>query len=149
MIWLDPTSERVERIGQLLRRQDRLEVLCSNGLTAADAVRQSWQKSELCRCIGADDGTAVGLCGVSGNLIWMLATDELLATPRDRRQFIREGRRWVDSLFDEHGYDCLQNWALASNTATIAWLRWLGFVIDVPEPMGAGGRLFSHFWRTA
>lgn len=149
MIWLEPSSERVERIGRLLRRQDQLEVLCSNGLSGEEAVRQSWRKSEICRCIGADDGTAVGLCGVSGSLIWLLATDGLLASPRDRRQFIREGRHWVDSLFDEHEYDCLHNWTLSSNLTTLRWLGWLGFAIGAPEPMGIGKRLFTHFWRTA
>lgn len=142
-----PTIEGVERIGRLLRDQDRVEVLFSNGLEASQAVLESWRKSEICRCIYADDELPVGLCGVSGNLIWLLATDELLETPRRRRQFATASREWVDSLFDECGYECLHNWALASNTTTLRWLRWLGFTVDVPEPMGASCQLFSHFWR--
>lgn len=142
-----PTSEGVERIARLLRHQDRKEVMYSNGLEAEEAVFQSWRNSQICRCIYADDQTPVGLCGVSENRVWLLATDEMLATPSSRRQFAKASREWVDSLFDERGYECLHNWALTSNTTTLRWLRWLGFTLDVPEPMGKGCQLFSHFWR--
>jgi hypothetical protein len=94
----------------------------------------------------------VGICGVGGDggsVIWLLATDELLATAGNRRQFLREGRRWVDSLFERHGFRYLENWALASNLTTLRWLRHLGFTIDTPEPMGRSCQLFCHFWRAA
>lgn len=149
MKWAEPTSAALQHVGRHLRWQDRLEVMHSHGQTGESAVIESWRRSEICRCIAADDGRAVGICGVNGNTIWLLATDELLAAPGDRRQFIREGRRWVDELFTQHGYQWLENWALASNATTLRWLQWLGFTVDTPEPMGRGAMLFCHFWRTA
>lgn len=149
MKWADPTPARVERIGKRLRWQDRAEVLYSHGLTAESAVTESWRMSQICRCIAADDGRAVGICGVNGNTIWLLATDELLETSADRRQFVRAGRRWVDGLFLNHSYQLLENWTLANNTVTVRWLQHLGFTVDTPQPMGRSCMLFRHFWRTA
>jgi hypothetical protein len=150
MKWTDPSPARMERIAQRLRWQDRLEVLYSDGKTPEEAVNESWQNAAICRCIAADDGRAVGICGVNqvGN-IWLLATDELLEQPGDRRQFIREGRRWVDALLRDHGYQLLENWALASSASTLRWLKWLGFTIDPPQPRGRSCMLFCHFWRAA
>lgn len=82
-------------------------------------------------------------------MIWLLATDELLATASHRRQFIRGGRQWVDGLLSSGRFPFLENWALSSNTTTLRWLEHLGFTVDTPQPMGRGCQLFSHFWRAA
>ena len=148
MNWAEPTSARVERIAKMLREQDRLEVLYSHSLTGEEAVYGSWHSSSICRCIDADDGQAVGICGVNGSLIWLLATDELLATASHRRQFIRGGRQWVDELMAD-GHSFLENWAFAANRATLRWLQHLGFTIDTPEPLGPSCQMFCHFWRAA
>lgn len=148
MRWAEPTSARVQHIAEHLRFEDQLEVLYSHGLSGEEAVLQSWKNSAICRCIDADDGRPVGICGVNGSLIWLLGTDELLATASHRRQFIRGGRPWVDGLFAD-GHRCLENWALASNLSTLRWLRHLGFTVDTPEPKGRSAQLFCHFWRAA
>ncbi len=147
MNWSDATPARVQRIAKMLRHQDRLEVLYSHGLSGEEAVMQSWRNSQICRCIDGDDGKAVGICGVSGSWIWLLATDELLATDSHRKQFLRGGRKWVDGLMSQYQY--LENWALWSNQATLRWLEHLGFTIDTPAPMGHSAQLFAHFWRAA
>jgi hypothetical protein len=147
MNWSDATPARVQRIAKMLRHQDRLEVLYSHGLSGEEAVMQSWRNSQICRCIDGDDGKAVGICGVSGSWIWLLATDELLATDSHRKQFLRGGRKWVDGLMSQYQY--LENWALWSNQTTLRWLEHLGFTIDTPAPMGHSAQLFAHFWRTA
>jgi hypothetical protein len=146
MNWAEPTPARVQRIAKMLRYQDRVEVLYSHSMTGEEAVYDSWQSSSICRCIDGDDGKAVGICGVNQSLIWLLATDELLATASHRRQFIRGGRKWVDGLLLD-GHRCLENWALASNRATLRWLQHLGFTIDTPAPLGRSAQLFCHFWR--
>jgi hypothetical protein len=148
MRWAGPTSARVQHIAGRLRHQDRLEVFYSHGLTGEEAVLQSWKNSAICRCIDADDGSPVGICGVNGSLIWLLGTEQLLATASHRRQFIRGGRAWVDELL-AGGHLCLENWTLASNLQTLRWLQHLGFTVDVPEPKGRSAQLFCHFWRAA
>lgn len=146
MRWAEPTAARVQHIARHLRYQDELEVLYSDGVTGEQAVISSWKNSAICRCIDADDGSPVGICGLNGTTIWLLGTDGLLATPSHRRQFIRGGRLWIDGLMAD-GHRCLENWALASNTATLRWLEHLGFTIDTPQPRGRSAQLFCHFWR--
>ncbi|MEB3320176.1 MAG: hypothetical protein VKI63_04470 [Cyanobium sp.] len=149
MNWAEPTTARVRHIAENLRRQDELEVAYSHGITGEFAVIDSWKHSEICRCIDGDQGQPVGICGVrDGTSIWLLATDELLATASHRRQFIRGGRQWVDELL-ANGHELLENRALASNRATLRWLKHLGFTVDTPEPVGRSLQLFCHFWRAA
>ena len=148
MKWAEPTPARVQRIARLLRYQDRLEVLYSDRQSGEQAVFESWKNSSICRCIDGDDGKAVGICGLNGTRIWLLATDELVATESHRRQLIRHGKVWVEALLDS-GHYYLENWALASNTTTLRWLKHLGFRIDTPAPLGHSGMLFCHFWRAA
>lgn len=148
MRWAEPTSARVHHIARYLRYQDQLEVLYSDGVTGEEAVLTSWKNSAICRCIDADDGTPVGICGLNGTTIWLLGTDGLLATRSHRQQFIRGGRQWIEELMAS-GHGCLENWALASNTKTLRWLKHLGFTIDMPEPRGRSAQLFCHFWRAA
>lgn len=72
---------------------------------------------------------------------WMVACTavELFPIP-----FLRCTRRYLDSLpmFLENAVD-------ARNVKTIEWLRWLGFTIEEPEPLGIHGELFHRFWRDA
>jgi hypothetical protein len=149
MNWAEPTAARVQHIADNLRRQDVMEVAFSHGITGEFAVIDSWKNSQICRCIDGDQGQPVGICGVrDGTSIWLLATDELLATSSHRRQFIRGGRKWVDGLMAD-GHTLLENWAMASNTTTLRWLKHLGFTVDTPAPLGPSLQLFCHFWREA
>lgn len=149
MNWAEPTVARVRHIAENLRRQDEREVFFSHGVTGEFAVIESWKKSAICRCIDGDQGQPVGICGVrDARSIWLLGTEELLATASHRHQFIRGGRQWVDELMAD-GHTLLENWALASNTASLRWLEHLGFTVDTPEPIGQSLALFCHFWRAA
>lgn len=156
MRWAEPTPERVEYIAANLRRQDVLEVAYSHGISGREAVYDSWAASSECRCIDGDDGVPVGICGVTPqeetHLIWLLATDGLLATSSHQRQFLRGGRRWVDGVIDRlvelNGYAVLENWVFAKNVDSVRWLRHLGFEVFPPTPMGPGLQLFSHFRRS-
>jgi hypothetical protein len=149
MNWADPTAARVEHIALNLRKQDAREVWFSHRKTPEQAVIESWKNSQICRCIDGDQGQPVGICGVrDGRSIWLLATDELLATGSHQRQFIRGGRRWVDGLIAD-GHTLLENMAMASNRQTLRWLGHLGFTIDTPEPFGPSAQLFCHFWRAS
>jgi hypothetical protein len=148
MKWAPPTEDRVMHIAAHLRKRDAMEVFCSHGMQPAEAVITSWKNSPCCRCIEGDIGEPVGLCGVlSDGLIWMLATDGLLATPSHRRQFARGAKQWVDGLVAD-GVGPLHNWALASNRTALRWLESLGFEIGTAAPMGPCGQLFCYFERT-
>ena len=146
MRWAHATSAVVDYIGHNLRDADRVEVMLSDRLGPLDAVRQSWRASldAECHAVIDDDGVPVALCGVSeGGLIWLLCTDGLLASAANRRQFIREGKGWVNRCLQRYGP--LRNWVYAKNVGSIRWLKSLGFTVHQPAPFGPSCALFCMF----
>lgn len=154
MRWAIPDQSQVDFIGHNLRAEDAAEVEASDGLGPLEAVRMSWALStphdedELreCRVIQSDDGVPLGICGVAaGGRIWMLCTDDLFSTRANRRQFLRDGKPWVDQCVERYG--ALSNWVSAKNVASIRWLKTLGFLVFPPEPYGPSCQLFCFFER--
>ncbi|MEQ2008321.1 MAG: hypothetical protein ABMA26_16160 [Limisphaerales bacterium] len=131
-----------------LRGSDRAEVFASHGQTGAEAVFTSVAMSCHVRGIVGDDGQPAGLCGVTRRgVIWLLATPALVASPSHRWQFLRAGRLWVNRMLAT--FRRLENWCDARNTATVRWLRGLGFTVHPPAPFGKMGLPFHHFTRLA
>ncbi len=148
MNWSTPEEWRVAHIATHLRAQDAAEVFYSDAKQPEEAVYDSWKNSPDCRCIDGDDGTPVGICGVaSGGVIWLLGTEDLLATASHRRQFIRGARKWIDGLLNE-GAGPLHNWVFAANRDSIRWLKQLGFRVWPAEPHGPCAQLFCYFERS-
>ena len=148
MRWGKPTEEKVLAIGQNLREEDRTEVWLSHQVDGLEAVFDSWELSDICRCIETDDGRPVGITGLVKDRIWMLGTDELTATRRGRLQLCNEGRGWVEHCLEVAGMP-IGNDVYSKNTASIRWLKHLGFTVADPRPIGHAGALFSAFWRAA
>jgi hypothetical protein len=152
--WAIPDASQVDFIGHNLRAQDAYEVMASDGLGPVEAVELSWQlstptdedPSRECRIIQTDEGLPLGICGVAaGGVIWMLCTDDLFRAAQDRRQFVRDGKRWVDLCVQRYG--ALSNWVHAKNVDSIRWLLSMGFTVHAPEPHGPSGQLFCYFER--
>lgn len=70
----------------------------------------------------------------------MLTTDEIAqaAIP-----FWRENRKYLSSLLER--YDMLFNYVDARHTASIRWLRRLGFSMEPAAPFGVDGVPFHRF----
>ena len=81
--WAEVTPEFVYEVATHLREVGSEEVMLSDHISGYDACAQSWAMSDLCNGIATDDGTPVGLCGLNGDRIWLLATPELTATKKD------------------------------------------------------------------
>ena len=111
-----------------------------------DTVMGSFEAAGLCSAVIGDNGVVVAICGVSKlekGRVWMLRTPGLWATLSHRRQIPGIAKAWLDGLPNP----TLYNWALASNTSNLKWLKSLGFQVEKPEPMGRSLALFSYFWR--
>ena len=149
---VDGTAERIMYISDNLREQDKREVMASHGKDAKEACLESWTYSQIAMCFEGDDGKPVGIWGVSdwgeelGQIIWMLGTDELTATPNHRKEVTRLSKAAVDGLL-ANGCNYLHNWCMAENKTSLRWLRHLGFTIEDPEEFGENGELFCHFYR--
>jgi len=147
MQWVQkPDADHIFAVAENLRSADVQEVMLSHGCSAFDAVSESWAQSNLVRGMVTDDGEPCGLCGVVGHRIWMLGTERLTESRRARWQLCVEGRKWVDSCLKELGGP-LFNQVYSKNTESIRWLKYLGFTVEQPRPIGPSAALFCDFWR--
>ena len=148
MKWADASEGRVYYVAANIRRKDEQEVWLSHQVPGPEAVVESWQQSDICRCIETSDGETVGVTGVVGDRIWLLGTEGLTATKERRLQLCREGRGWVKHCLERVGGP-IGNDVYYSNRDSIRWLKHLGFTVEQPRPMGHSGALFCAFWRVA
>ena len=151
MKWQPAEQLMVEFVALNLRHSDDLECRYAYGICGAQALREAWEQSEIVNCICADNGEPLGVAGLNGNVIWLLGTDGLTATPQRRAALALGGRRWTDHLLEEQRQvgesPLLENWVFAANVESVRWLRSMGFSVSKPEPMGSSCQLFRHAWR--
>jgi hypothetical protein len=153
MIKLCPaTAKHVEAVAANLRHSDDLECRYAYGISGAEALREAVRESHIVHSICAENDEALGVCGLNGSIVWLLATDALTATPERRRALALQGRRWIDKLLadkEEAGhYPMVENWVFAANVESLEWLRAMGFHIETAQPIGPSKQLFSNAWRS-
>ena len=145
------TPERVEMVARNLRHSDEIECRYAYGISGAEALREAVEASAIVHSICGDKGTPLGVCGLNGTIVWLLATEELTATAQRRRALALQGRRWIDKLLGDMEaagqFPMVQNWIFANNVDSLQWLRSMGFTIEIPEPIGPCAQLFRECWR--
>ena len=117
------TPELALEAGKNLRWDDRREAEDLTGLCAEAVCVNSFYTSTYDGCIHFKvyNGKTAGVAGVTpNNVIWMLCTEASSEYPR---AFVREAKRWVNSLSNPY----LCNVADMRNTAHIKLLKLLGF----------------------
>ena len=128
------------------RPADRSEVWASSLTTPDEALRLSLSLSTLAWTV-MDNGTPMAMFGVSAassqsnhGIPWLLGTTRL---EHMSRLFLTLGRSYVTEM-TQH-YAVLSNRVDARNTASIRWLRWLGFRIHPARPTGPFNLPFHPF----
>ena len=117
------TPEHALEVGLNLRWEDRREVEQNSGYSAEAVIIQSYYNSAYGSCVYFEvpNGKAAGVAGVTPqNIIWMLCTEASTEYPHT---FVREARRWVNSLPNTYVF----NHADMRNEAHIKLLKLLGF----------------------
>lgn len=115
------TAQLAFDVGENLRWEDNREVEETTGLTATAAVLESYYRSALSVYFTVPNGKAAGVAGVApDNKIWMLCTK---ASEEYPHTFVREARRWVDSLHNPY----LWNYTDMRNESHIKLLKLLKF----------------------
>ena len=90
------TPELALEVGLNLRWEDRREVEETTGLSGEAVCVQSYFNSAYSVYFKVPNGKTAGVAGVTPqNIIWMLCTEASTEFPHT---FVREARRWVDSL---------------------------------------------------
>ena len=117
------TAELALSVGQNLRQEDRREAEQLSGYCAEAICVQSYYMSAYGSSVYFEvpNGKAAGVAGVTpDNIIWMLCTEASTEYPHT---FVREARRWVDSLPNPYVF----NHADMRNEAHIKLLKLLKF----------------------
>lgn len=130
----------------VLRRADREEIDALTGGDPQEALAESVARSASAWA-GLADGALVCLFGVvpaspAGNagIPWLLGADSVAAYGRP---FLRRNRAYVRAMLRD--FPVLANVVDARNAVSIRWLRWLGFTLGTPTPMGVRGLPFIPF----
>lgn len=134
----------------VLRAADRAEIDALTGRDPRAVLAESVDRSTSAWA-GCADGALVclfgvvplSLAGVTG-IPWLLGSD---AVTRYGRPFLRRNRAYVRTMLRE--YPVLRNVVDARNAVSIRWLKWLGFTMGQPVPMGVRGLPFIPFWMEA
>lgn len=142
----EAAPEDAELIAPLLRDADRKEILRTLPLPVAMSIRHSIERSSMAAAMFHGD-ELLGLFGLvepvaldpSVGVPWMIGTVHLA---RHRKVFLRETRRSVEEWRSSH--TVLTNLVDAQYGQALRWMRWLGFEIYPPEPLGVGGALFCR-----
>lgn len=140
------TLDHAGHVAAFLRAADAAEVFASHGLDAQSACRLSVVQS-VEAWAGLADGEPVCLFGVAPVSMvggefspWMLGTFSL---DRHAGAFLRRNRAMVQQW--RQRYPVMSNQVDARNTASIRWLRWLGFSVGPEHPAGILGLPFHPF----
>jgi hypothetical protein len=140
--------EDIKPLAENLRKADIEELAASTGLSPEVALRLSILSSKEANTIVLEDGTVVGVFGVSkiSDIVgcpWLVGTDLL---PTIRTAFLRGSTKWIREKNDE--FPVLTNFVHANNETAIQWLRFLGFnFIQRIEEHGVGKEPFYEFVR--
>lgn len=134
-----------------MRASDSHEVWAAGHFTPGEALHKGVDSATgLCHTV-TRWGTPVAILGMSCPTLlgatgvpWMLGTNDLLLC---RREILTEGRRLVDAMLKERPH--LINAVHVDNTASIRWLKWLGFTMHDPAPFGVEGQMFHIFEKRA
>ena len=135
----------VAMVAHNLRPIDSREVFDACGSDPAAAVLDSFDKSCMAwtGIVGGAPVATFGVvpCGDRDGIPWLVGTRQL---ENVQFTFAKLSRPYLSAMLER--FDMLHNHVAAYNELSIRWLRWLGFTIDAPVPVGPGGAMFHHFW---
>ena len=136
----------VRRVARMMRKADRDEVFAASGRTPIQSLTFSLRKSSEA-WTALIDGKPEVIFGLADlNVLagigapWLLGTD---AVTRHRRAFLRGSVEWRGQLLAR--YAILRNLVDDRNAVSKRWLKWLGFQLSSPVPIGHDGAAFRLF----
>lgn len=144
-----PLPEDIEHIANNLRPSDRQELFAMRGEDADlyEILISAVRRSTWCVCAFAEDGEPVAVFGLAPvSMIGGIGSPWLLGTDRVREfsgALIRYGHKYITAMTAQ--YPELINYVDARNTASIRWLKRLGFTIHEAAPIGHQGLPFHKF----
>lgn len=147
--FVKPTQEMIESIASDMRQADANEVWASHRHTPLQAVSEGMNLSDFSVIVMVDGepcviiGLVIRDVMMGTGIPWLLGTERAL---KHTREFFRLSPPVIAEMLEV----CpnLFNYVHAANIVSIKWLKWLGFVIDDPQPHGINGEMFHRFHMT-
>lgn len=137
-----------EELQPRLRHADQQEIQAAFGVSLGSAIGFAHHHDGILCTICADSDAVVGLFGAVPTCdlsaaVWLVGSDAL-TTPPLRRQFLVEGKLYLEAL---HRYrPLLWNYVDERNSLHIRWLKWMGFSFINRHPeYGVEKRPFLEF----
>lgn len=144
--FVKPTDEMIKYIADNMRAADALEVWEMSGQTPIVSIEKGLKLSRY-SSVALVNGIP---CAVFGLVIvdiltgtgvpWLLGTDYAV---KHRRVFLENCKQGLDQMLQT----CpnLFNYVHAENKISVRWLKYMGFTIEDPVPMGRNGAMFHKF----
>lgn len=141
-----PTEEDVEYLIEHVRPEDMAEIDALDGSTVRSSLEEI---PDLFNCsqVWEVEGKPVAIFGItpmngpmSAGVIWLLATTEF---HKYTTKFARHCREVFEQMIN--GYSYVFNYIHTENTISIEWLKWLGFEVNIGQPIGHKGAIFHKF----
>lgn len=140
------TLLHAQYIAPRMREADVQEIWAVGHRQPYDALVRSMHLSAD-PATGMVNGHPICMFGVGvPNLLSTIGTPWLLGTPeieKYAKKFLRLNKSYIDLI--KVDFDLLYNWVDQRNTASIRWLKWLGFTLSPPAPYGIEQKMFHYF----
>ncbi len=142
-----PTAADVEAVARHMRRADIAECIASGTPNLHEVLVTGIRRSVACWTAEVD-GEAALITGVAPlhtllgdtGVPWMLGTE--LVT-KHQRAFIRMSPEYIARMLGAFSH--LLNFVHAENTASVRWLKHMGFRLEQAAPYGPLRELFHRF----
>lgn len=142
------TIEHCIAVARKPREADRVELWSMARMYPIKAMEEGLKKSTYARA-GIIDGVTVCVFGVTPagffsrrGIPWLVSSWE---AERRRMAFLRGCNDFDIMEMFEDRYTELTNYVHADNNLAILWLKWMGFDLSDPAPMGYDGDKFHKF----
>ena len=137
----------IKGMKEKLRKEDILEIERKTGREPYHVLVESYRKSDIA-FVGLIDNEIACAWGVAKesilsdeSTIWLLSTEMMKKAPV---AVAKKTKKELEKLLQI--YPKIGNYVDSEYRLCIRWLRWLGFTVDNPEPVGVRGALFSKFY---
>jgi hypothetical protein len=144
--FVKPTGEMLRVVADTMRQADVDEVAASHGHTPLQALQVGVDVSDFIVAV-VIDGDPVAIMGLSKcnpitgtGVPWLLSSENEL---KYKREFLLQSPKVIEQMLNI----CpnLFNFVHAENKTSVRWLKWLGFTIEEPKPLGVKKEMFHRF----
>lgn len=142
------TQELIDQLKGRLREADEREAWAMAQVSADIGMQLSYDRALLCWVALLDDVPFL-VFGVSRKSLlsdtgtpWMLATDQITEASM---AVLKLSKYYINTMLNI--FERLEHYVDARNEISKNWLKWCGFTLCDPEPIGPGRYMFHKFYK--